>query len=104
MQVCSPRMSFFFGVVAPWILTAFLYNTDILSIFCNWVAIVIQGYINFVVPVVLYRAALLRYPDHMAEQHMTRDKNGLVVFEVPSMDSLLPPSIRVSDPLNEAIR
>ncbi len=61
-RVCGRAGAFFWGVVAPWIVTMFCYETDVLMQFCNWVAIVVQGYINFVVPALLYRAALLRYP------------------------------------------
>eukprot|EP00045_Choanoeca_perplexa_P012175 m.131850 g.131850 ORF g.131850 m.131850 type:complete len:607 (+) comp15915_c0_seq3:277-2097(+) len=67
-KVCGRFWSFFFGVVAPWIVTMFLYESNVLTAFCNWVAIVVQGYINFVIPAMLYRSALLRYPDHSAEQ------------------------------------
>ena len=30
---------------------------------CNWVGVIVQGYINFVVPALIYRSSLLRYPD-----------------------------------------
>lgn len=60
-RVCGRFAAFFWGVVAPWIVTMFCYETNVLLQFCNWVAIVVQGYINFVVPALLYRAALLRY-------------------------------------------
>eukprot|EP00730_Choanoeca_flexa_P000797 TRINITY_DN10338_c0_g1_i6.p1 TRINITY_DN10338_c0_g1~~TRINITY_DN10338_c0_g1_i6.p1 ORF type:complete len:603 (+),score=166.30 TRINITY_DN10338_c0_g1_i6:181-1989(+) len=71
-KVCNRFWSFFFGVVAPWIVTMFLYESNVLTAFCNWVAIVVQGYINFVIPAMLYRSALLRYPDHCAEQFETK--------------------------------
>lgn len=72
-----------FGVVAPWIVTAFLYNTSWLNEFCNWVAILLQGLVNCVVPVILYRSALLRYPDHLAEQYAHVDEEGNITFPIP---------------------
>eukprot|EP00048_Salpingoeca_helianthica_P017002 m.235246 g.235246 ORF g.235246 m.235246 type:complete len:551 (+) comp19959_c0_seq1:41-1693(+) len=66
-RVCGRFAAFFWGVVAPWIVTMFCYESNVLLVFCNWVAIVVQGYINFVVPALLYRAALLHAPDEHAE-------------------------------------
>eukprot|EP00041_Stephanoeca_diplocostata_P019579 m.424869 g.424869 ORF g.424869 m.424869 type:complete len:207 (+) comp21340_c0_seq8:1193-1813(+) len=60
--VCGRFWSFFWGVIFPWIATAFCYEKDVLTTLCNWVAIIFQGYINFVVPAILYRSALKRYP------------------------------------------
>eukprot|EP00850_Spirogloea_muscicola_P007615 SM000039S14445 [mRNA] locus=s39:101468:105072:- [translate_table: standard] len=53
--------AFLAAVVAPWVITAFCYQAQILVQFCNWVAILFQGTINLIVPALLYRAALLRY-------------------------------------------
>jgi hypothetical protein len=36
----------------------FLYESNLLTAFCNWVAIAVQGYINFVIPAMLYRSVL----------------------------------------------
>eukprot|EP00850_Spirogloea_muscicola_P008048 SM000042S15315 [mRNA] locus=s42:212999:216528:- [translate_table: standard] len=52
--------AFLAAVVAPWVITAFCYQAQILVQFCNWVAILFQGTINLIVPALLYRAALLR--------------------------------------------
>jgi len=62
-NVCGKYGAFFWGVVFPWLVTAFCYEKDALSLICTWVAIVVQGYINFVIPAMLYRTALLRYPN-----------------------------------------
>jgi hypothetical protein len=43
------------------VVTAFCYEQEVLTSLCNWVAIVLQGYINFVVPALLYRSALDKY-------------------------------------------
>ena len=54
--------AFFWAVLAPWVLTAFTYQAQVLVQFCNLVAVFCQGFINLVVPVMLYRAALQAYP------------------------------------------
>ncbi|EDQ87491.1 uncharacterized protein MONBRDRAFT_37937 [Monosiga brevicollis MX1] len=83
-KVCNRFWSFVFGVVAPWVITAFCYETNVLQEFCNWVAIVVQGYINFVIPAMLYRSALYRYPDHNAEQFSgTMDYGSSEAFRFP---------------------
>lgn len=61
-EVCGEKASFFFGVVAPWLVTAFCYQSQALVHLCNWVAILVQGFVNLVVPVALYRTALEKYP------------------------------------------
>ncbi|CAI5953959.1 unnamed protein product [Closterium sp. NIES-65] len=58
----SDSAAFFWAVVAPWLLTAFFYQAQVLVQFCNWVAIICQGFINLVVPTLLFRAALITYP------------------------------------------
>eukprot|EP00049_Salpingoeca_infusionum_P024384 m.15846 g.15846 ORF g.15846 m.15846 type:complete len:601 (-) comp6803_c0_seq2:384-2186(-) len=69
-KVSNRFWSFFWGVVFPWIVTMFCYETNILTAFCNWIAIVLQGFINFVVPAFLYRTALKRYPDHFDREQV----------------------------------
>lgn len=71
-KVCGRMWSFFWGVVFPWIVTAFMYETAFLTVFCNWVAIIVQGFINFVIPCMLYRSALLRYPDIVKDPSKSR--------------------------------
>lgn len=63
----SPPTAFFSGVVLPWLITAFFYQAEMLLQFCNWMAILFQGFINFVVPAILYRAAILTSEDHATE-------------------------------------
>ncbi|CAI5460741.1 unnamed protein product [Closterium sp. Yama58-4] len=51
----SDSAAFFWAVVAPWLLTAFFYQAQVLVQFCNWVAIICQGFINLVCDDVDYR-------------------------------------------------
>lgn len=67
----------------------FCYESNLLMAFCNWVAIVVQGYINFVVPALLYRAALLRSPDSELEGGDPDSKQLLLNSDEP----LPPPDI-----------
>lgn len=57
-KVCGPFWSFFWGVVSAWIITAFFYETQYLTNLCNYVTIFVSGYVNFVIPCLLYRSAL----------------------------------------------
>jgi hypothetical protein len=61
-RIANPFWANFFGVVLPWIVTAFCYEQQLLSTLCNWVAILVQGYINFLVPILVYRRALIEFP------------------------------------------
>jgi len=65
-KLCGEKWSFFWGVVFPWIVTAFCYEQKALQTICTWAGILVQGFINFVAPALLYRKALIMYPDgHM---------------------------------------
>jgi hypothetical protein len=61
--VVGPKMAFFFGVVAPWLVTMFCYQASMLVSICNWSALLTIGVVNLVVPIALYREALFRYGD-----------------------------------------
>ena len=93
-KVCGRMGAFFWGVVAPWIVTMFCYETNVLVQFCNWIAIVVQGYINFVVPALLYRAALLRYPQ---EGDFPMDGEAKYLPSLNDDEELLDSSPRKSD-------
>ena len=99
-RVCGRTAAFFWGVVAPWLVAMFCYESDVLVQFCNWVAIVVQGYINFVVPVLLYRVALQRYPqetDFVETEESTRKLLETSVNEADDLDEpLMPLSLEVA--------
>ncbi|EGD76432.1 hypothetical protein PTSG_07549 [Salpingoeca rosetta] len=82
-RVCNRFWSFFWGVVFPWIVTMFCYERPLLTTFCNWIAIAVQGYINFVVPALLYRSALLRYPDHFDQEAIKGEPRSRTGHFVP---------------------
>eukprot|EP00117_Sycon_ciliatum_P031304 scpid48664/ scgid4434/ len=69
-KVFGPVQSAFWGVVAPWIVTLFLYEQSALSEVCNWIALIAAGFTNFVVPAMLYYRSLTWYPssEERAEQ------------------------------------
>merc|ERR1719471_801436 len=56
--ILSPRKAFFFAVIFPWIVTAFCYEAQALASMCAWAGLLVQGYINFAVPVYLYIKSL----------------------------------------------
>jgi len=53
-DILGERMGFLLAVVLPWVLTAVLYEASILARICAIAGLLIQGYINFVIPVYLY--------------------------------------------------
>lgn len=73
-DLCSPRMASLLAVGVPWAITAFTYNRGLLLTACNWVALLVQGYTNFVLPAALYLEALRRhkYPEEMEEEGLER--------------------------------
>eukprot|EP00803_Ostreobium_quekettii_P009134 evm.model.scf_558EXC.6 EVM.evm.TU.scf_558EXC.6 scf_558EXC:45309-52753(+) len=57
----SRSFAFILSSVLPVLVTAFLYERGILQGLCQWVAVFLQGLINFVLPPILYRKAIIRY-------------------------------------------
>jgi hypothetical protein len=50
-------------VVAPWLVTLFLYNASVFVDVLSWSALLAMGFINFFVPPLLYLKAIELYPD-----------------------------------------
>jgi len=61
-EYMGPISANIFGVVAPWTLSMFFYHGEGFSNFVNWSAIIFQGFVNFVVPCILYYQAVKMYP------------------------------------------
>ena len=83
----GPWSASFFGVVAPWLVTMFCYQGSLLVSFCNWSALLTISAVNLVVPLAVYRAALLRYPT-VGETESSRLKEpfAAAAAAVPSME------------------
>jgi len=61
-DLLTPHRATWVGIVLPWIVVALTYRRPVLMATCSWVAVLVQGFANFVLPVALYRAALRRHP------------------------------------------
>jgi hypothetical protein len=57
----GPKLAFFVGVVAPWLVTMFCYQAEVLVAICNWSALLTIGVVNLVVPIAVYHKALVTY-------------------------------------------
>ena len=72
--LCRPRAATWWAVIAPWIITGFLYNTDLFTTVLNWVALIFQGFTNFTLPPLLFLAALRQ--GHAVGPAVTNDPSG----------------------------
>jgi len=61
-KVCGPRGAFVYSFVAPWAISALLYRGKGFQNLINWSAVLLQGFVNFTIPALLYVSALKRYP------------------------------------------
>lgn len=52
--VCGSKMSAFWGAVFPWLVGFLLYQGQGFTLFVNWSALIVNGFINFVVPGIVY--------------------------------------------------
>eukprot|EP01127_Copromyxa_protea_P014462 TRINITY_DN4031_c0_g1_i1.p1 TRINITY_DN4031_c0_g1~~TRINITY_DN4031_c0_g1_i1.p1 ORF type:complete len:537 (+),score=66.73 TRINITY_DN4031_c0_g1_i1:170-1612(+) len=55
-----------FGTVLPWSLSMFFYHGTGFSHVVNWSALIFQGFVNFVLPCIIYYKAMLMYPTPQA--------------------------------------
>jgi hypothetical protein len=53
-KICGPKIAFVLGVLAPWLVSMFFYHGRGLSSVVNWTAILVQGFVNFVFPCLLF--------------------------------------------------
>jgi len=56
-RVCGRKSSYFFGVVAPWLLAFCFLQGQIFADLLNWSSLFINGIVNFIVPPLLYYKA-----------------------------------------------
>ena len=61
--VVGPRAASFLGVVLPWLVTMFCYQGSMLVTICNWSALLTIGVVNLLVPIAVYREALMQSPE-----------------------------------------
>jgi len=74
-DLCSPGTAKLLAVGLPWVLVGFTYNRGILLDACNWTALLVQGYTNFVLPCAMYLEARRRHKytrEILAEQAEAR--------------------------------
>jgi hypothetical protein len=88
-EICPPWVANLIGVVAPWVISMFFYHGKGLSIIVNWSAILFQGFMNFVIPGLLYYFALRRYPN-FPEVVMERDEAEPTIKGINDSDPSAP--------------
>ena len=64
-KVFGPKLSAFFGVVLPWLVSWPLYQGNGFGIFVSWASLLINSFINFGLPMVIYITARRRYAEHV---------------------------------------
>jgi len=57
-EVCGKRASFFWGVIAPWLVGFVFWQGTRFAEFLNWTALSVSSIVNFILPLVLYLFAL----------------------------------------------
>eukprot|EP01133_Synstelium_polycarpum_P010702 gene10702-12447_t len=52
--ICGRKMSYFWGVIAPWLISFVFCNTKIFANFLNWSSLIFNSLVNFIIPFILY--------------------------------------------------
>ncbi|KAL6044765.1 hypothetical protein QOT17_023147 [Balamuthia mandrillaris] len=55
--VCGKKMSYFWGVIAPWLLGFIFAQGSFFAMLLNWSALIVTGFVNFLVPFLIYYKA-----------------------------------------------
>ncbi|KNC54154.1 uncharacterized protein AMSG_09933 [Thecamonas trahens ATCC 50062] len=63
-KVCGAKMASFLGVILPWLISWPLYSGNGFELFVAWSSLIVNSFINFGLPMLLYRTARLRYAEH----------------------------------------
>jgi len=61
-KVCGKKMSYFWGVVAPWMVAFCFSQSTYFAGFINWSSLCVNGIVNFLVPLLLYYKAVSVQP------------------------------------------
>lgn len=57
-KVCGKKMSYFLGVIAPWLVSFVFLQGTYFSALINWSSLVVNGVVNFLIPLILYYKAI----------------------------------------------
>jgi len=57
-KVCGKKMSYFWGVIAPWLIAYCFAQGAFFANFINWSSLIVNGIVNFIVPLALYMKAV----------------------------------------------
>jgi hypothetical protein len=75
--VCGRKMSYFFGVVAPWLVSFIFAQGPRFAGFLNWSALIFGSLVNFIIPLALYLWALKK-KEHLSGVHKLLYENQKV--------------------------
>jgi hypothetical protein len=59
-RICGRKQSYFWGVVAPWIVGIIFCQGTMFANLLNWTSLIFNGVVNFIVPMIVYVTALRR--------------------------------------------
>jgi len=57
-KICSKKLSFFWSVIAPWLVGFIFVQGQFFAAFLDWTALIFGSIVNFIVPFVLYYMCL----------------------------------------------
>lgn len=98
-DVCGPKGAFVGSLVVPWVVSMFLYRGSGFKVLVNWTALLLQGFVNFTIPALLYVSALKRYPNHQDSISASpADGDGLPISAPPADSDGLPQDVTLMAP------
>jgi amino acid permease len=53
-KLCSKPVANFWGVIFPWIISIFFYTGAGLIVVINWASLLVNGFVNFIIPIIIY--------------------------------------------------
>jgi len=64
-QVCGKKWSYFWGVIAPWLVAFCFSQSTYFAQLINWASLIVNGVVNFLVPMIIYYRAVSLPPQEV---------------------------------------
>jgi len=72
-NVCGKKWSYFWGVIAPWLVAFCFSQSTYFAQLINWASLIVNGVVNFLVPMLIYLKAVSLSPAEV--EYTNNDKS-----------------------------
>jgi len=78
-NICRKSVANFWAVIFPWLISVFFYSGVGLLDLINWASLLVNGFINFVIPMIIYIVAIQRSKKEETKDDLTSNNEFQVL-------------------------